>query len=75
MSIRIRKLYVDAETGRELEFLPAYGIPEYRFRVIIDRKPFGWLHAGFQPSAKSAEFFLKKHQEERRMDLDGQCPR
>ena len=68
MSIRIRKLYVDAETGRELEFLPAYGIPEYRFRVIIDRKPFGWLHAKFQPNAENAEFFLKKHQEEMKQE-------
>ena len=62
MAIRIRKIYVEAETGRELEFLPAYGIPEYRFRVVIDRKPCGWLHAKFHPSAENAEFFFSKHQ-------------
>jgi len=64
MSIRIRKIYVDEETGSELEFIPASNIPGYAYRVVIDRQVRGWLADEFRPNIVNAMYFFRKHKEE-----------
>ena len=63
MAIRIRKIYVDDETGSELEFIPASDIPGYTHRVVIDRQVRGWLADGFTPNVASAMYFFRMHKE------------
>ena len=63
MAIRIRKIYVDEETGSELEFVPTSCIPGYTHRVVIDRQVRGWLADGFRPTVANAMYFFRKHRE------------
>ena len=63
MAIRIRKIYVDEETGSELEFVPASDIPGYAYRVVIDRQVRGWLADGYKPNATNAMYFFRKNHE------------
>lgn len=63
MAIRIRKIYVDEETGSELEFIPASDIPGYTHRVVIDRRVRGWLGDGFRPTVANAVYFFSKNHE------------
>ena len=64
MAIRIRKIYMNEETGSELEFVPASGIPGYGHKVVIDRQVRGWLADEFRPNAANAMYFFRKHHEE-----------
>ena len=59
----IRKIYVDEETGSELEFIPASNIPGYTHRVVIDHQVRGWLADGFRPTVANAMYFFRKHSE------------
>lgn len=63
IDMAIRKIYIDDETGSELEFVPASGIPGYAYKVVIDRRVRGWLADGFRPTVANAMYFFRKHHE------------
>lgn len=59
MIIKRRVLY-DYDFGT-LEFVPVKNVPQYSHRVIINRRPIGWLSSDTKPNIKSARYFIERH--------------
>lgn len=52
----------EADNGQVLQFRPIGDAPGFTHRVIINRRAVDWLGDNQRPSAKTAEFFLCKHE-------------
>lgn len=59
MKISVKTTYCD-EHGNELKFVKV-DAGSFSHRVIVNDRPFDWLSSSYNPSKKTAEFFLKKH--------------
>ncbi len=51
------------ETSTTVDFVPAPNVPGYKYRVIINGKPYGWLEEGRRVSIAEARFFYEAYQE------------
>ena len=62
-----RFLFHDA-VSTTVDFVPAPNVPGYKYRVIVNGKPFAWLEEKRRPTLTEARFFYDAYQEAKKKE-------
>lgn len=64
----IHRFHFDDGANTTIDFVPAPNIPGYKYRVILNGKPYAWLEDNRRPTLTEARFFYDSYQESRRQE-------
>jgi hypothetical protein len=64
----IHRFLFDDGSGTTIDFVPFPNVPGYKYRVILNEKPYAWLEEKRRPTLTEARFFYDSYREARKRE-------